>query len=238
MVISRLHYEIKFRWNKMNSNHKIDFYPEDLDDAINKASHDYVEIFYSGNNTKEYKLGFEVTQQRVDMLSSLVVPETSLTPTLVRTNLYKCTLPENYRHFLRGNVTATGCTNRIPITIIRHNDLDKKLADYNQRPSLRWNICLGVIKEDGLYLYTDYVITGVSIEYLRNPVKVYSGNYESLEHIAGDTDAYNTGDPAVESDIPETFHDLLVDMTVQYLSRILEDPNKFNLSKEQVLSKT
>jgi len=239
MVISRLHYEIKFRYNKLNSNHKADLLPAQIDDAINKASDDYVEIFYSGNNTKEYRLGFEVTQQRVDMLSTLVVPEKQLVPTLVRTNLYKVstTITPAYRHFLRGWVVSNGCSTRIPITIVRHNDLDNKLKDDNQKPSLMWQRCLGVFKSDGLYLYTDYTITDVYIEYLTNPVKVFSSGYDSLEYIQGDTSAYKTADPIVNSNLPNQFHDLLVDMTVQYLARTLEDTNKFNLQKEQILSK-
>ena len=241
MVISRMHYEIKFRYNKLNSNHKEDFFPQELDDAINKVTDDYVEIFYSGNSYKEYKFGFEVTQQRMDMLSTLVVPEKTVSPTLVRTNLYKIatsTLVPSYRHYLNsGWVIAEGCSDRIPITIIRHNDLNKKLLDDYQNPSLQWRRCLGVFKSDGLYLYTDYVITSVIIEYLKNPVKVYSGGYDSLEYIQGDTSAYHTGDPIVNSDLPVQYHDILVDMVVQYLSRLHEDTNKFNLSKEQVLSK-
>lgn len=75
MTIERLHQEIKFRWNKMNSNHKKDFFPELLDDAINKTIEDYVEIFYSGANPKHYNFGFEVNQQMIDMLRTLVVPE-------------------------------------------------------------------------------------------------------------------------------------------------------------------
>lgn len=239
MDISRIHYETKFRFNKLNSNHKGDLFPEQIDDAINKVSDDYVEIFYSGNATKEYKLGFEVTQQRVDMLSSLVVPEKSISPTLVRTNVYKVALNNltpKYRHFLRGWVIPTGCDS-IPITIVRHNDLDKKLIDLNQKPSLAWNRCLAVFKNDGLYLYTDYAITSVVIEYLTNPVKVFSGGYDSLEYINGDTSAYKVADPKVQSNLPEQYHDLLVDMIVQYLARTLEDTNKFNLLKEQVQSK-
>lgn len=240
MIISRMHYEIKFRWNKMNSNHKIDFPKEELDDAINKASDDYVEIFYSGNNSKEYKLGFEVTQQRVDMLSSLVIPDQAISPTVVTANkLYKVdlsVLDPKYKHFIRGSVISPGCSKAIPITIVRHNDLDYKLRDENQKPNLKWNRCLGLFKTDGLYLYSDYVISNVFIEYVSVPVKVFSGGYDSLEYLAGDTSAYNIASPIVDSNIPE--HDLLVDMTVQYLSRTLEDTNKFTLLKEQILSKT
>ena len=247
MTIDRIHHEIKFRWNKLNSNHKKDFPSAYLDDAINKATDDYIEIFYSGNNSKEYKFGFEVTQQRIDMLQTLVPTDTdgsilSYTATLISTGQYKVNLAAftpKYRHFLRAYVVPVECPEKkIPVTIVRLNDLDTKLADANTQPSLTWNRCLGSIKNNNLVLYTkDYTIASVKIEYLRNPVKVFFSGYDTLEFLGGDTNAYEDTDPKVTSDLPEQYHDLLVDMDVQYIARTLEDNNKVNLQKEQILNK-
>lgn len=242
MTIERLHQEIKFRWNKLNSNHKKDFPGAYIDDAINKASEDYVEIFYSGNNSKQYKFGFEVTQQRIDMLQTLVTPETAYPTTLIELDKYTIDLSAfdpKYRHFLKAYVIPVECsTKKIPVTIIRLNDLDVKLVDSNTRPSLSWNRCLGSIKSNTLELYTkDYTITECKIEYLTNPQKVFSGGYDSLEFINGDTTAYQSASPKVTSDLPEQYHDLLVDMTVQYMSAVLEDTNKFQLQEKQILNK-
>lgn len=242
MTIDRIHQEIKFRWNKINSNHKKDFPSAFIDDAVNKSIDDFVEIFYSGNNSKEYKFGFEVTQQRTDMLQSLIVPETTYNATLVSTNRYTVNLlnfSPKYRHFLRAYVNPVECpTKRIPVSLVRINDLETKLADNNTQPSLLWNRCLGSFKNNALELYTkDYTITDVKIEYLRNPVKVFFGGYDSLEFTGGDTTAYSTASPKVTSDLPEAYHDLLVDMTVQYIARTLEDSNKVNLQKELILNK-
>ena len=242
MTIDRIHYEFKFRWSKVNSNHKKDFPSAQIDDAINKTIDDYVEIFYSGNNSKEYKFGFETTQQRIDMLQTLVVPETSYNTTFVNTDRYRInlsTLNPTYRHFLRAYVIPVECpTKQIPVTIVRINDLDTKLMDTNTQPSLLWNRCLGTFKNNTLELYTKgYTITAVKIEYLRNPSKVFFGGYNTLEFNNGDNNAYDTTSPKVTSNIPEQYHDLLVDMTVKYVSRTLEDINKVNLIKEQILNK-
>lgn len=133
MTIDRIHQEIKFRWNKINSNHKKDFPSAFIDDAVNKSIDDFVEIFYSGNNSKEYKFGFEVTQQRTDMLQSLIVPETTYNATLVSTNRYTVnllTFSPKYRHFLRAYVNPVECpTKRIPVSLVRINDLETKLAE-------------------------------------------------------------------------------------------------------------
>ena len=51
--------------------------------------------------------------------------------------------------------------------------------------------CLGSFKNDGLYLYTDFTISDVVIEYLTNPVKFFRG-YDSLEYLQGDTTAYKS----------------------------------------------
>lgn len=240
MTIERIHQEIKFRWNKLNSNHKKDFPKAYLDDAINKASNDYIDIFYSGNNTKQYKLGFEVTQQRIDLLQTLVVPELTYSATPVTSERYQVDLTSfdpSYRHFLRAYVNPVECPDkRIPIDIIRLNDLDKKLSDHHTRPSLPWNRCLGSIKGNYLELYTKgYTITEVHIEYLKNPIPVFSGGYDSLEYLSGDLTAYQAGSPQVQSEIPN--HDLLVDMTVQYISSVLEDANKFQLQEKTILNK-
>lgn len=237
MTIERIHQEIKFRLNKLNSNHKQDFPVEYIDDAINKATNDYVEIFYAGNAMKPYKLGFEITQQRMDMLTTLVVPETTVSLTNFSTDIYSGTLPSLYKHFIRGYVVPQECAKKIPITIVRHNDLDFKLKDANQQPSLKWERCLGVFKDSKLFLYTKtFTPTSCKIEYLKQPKLVYFGGYDSLEFINGNTSAYKTGDPQVTSDLPTNYHDLLIDMVVQYLSSVIEDENTYNFQREKIQS--
>ena len=241
MNIERIHQEIKFRWNKLNSNHEEDFPAAYLDDAINKVVDDYIEIFYSGNNSKKYKFGFEVNQQRIDMLESVVKSEVTYSAQLLSQNRYAVDLSvfnPSYRHFLRGFVIPTNClSKRIPITIVRLNDLDTKLEDANTKPSLSWNRCLGTIKENKIFLYTDYPITEITLDYIINPVKVFSGGYDSLEFINGDTASYQSGSPKVQLPISESYHNLIVDMVVQYLSYVLENNNKVNLINEQIISK-
>lgn len=241
MTIERLHQEILLRWNKLNSNHKKRFPAAYLDDVINKASEDYVEIFYSGNNSKQYKFGFEVTQQRIDLLQPIVISEKAYAVTTISPEQFSLdlsTLDPKYRHFLRAYVRPVECPDKvIPVTITRLNDLDTKLADRNTQPSLLWNRCLGSIKNNTLRLYTKgYTLEDCYIEYMTNPKKVFSGGYDSLEFLNGDTSAYQSLSPKVTSDLAN--HDILVDMTVQYIAAILEDVNKFQLQEKTILSNT
>lgn len=248
MTIDRLRFEIKLRWNALNSNQKQDFPDAYLDDIINNSIEDYVEMFYTGTNPKKFNIGFEVTQQRIDMLSTLVVPFKAATGVLVQTNIYKVdlgVLNPDYRHFLRGSVIAVSCDNkRIPIEIVRHNDIDKKLLDENTKPSLKWLRALGTFKQEGdgtaLYIYTDsnFTATSVELEYLRNPVKVYSGGYDTLEFLFGDLTKPKIGDPKIECDLPENYHNILVDIAIQNISRIFRDPNMLELLEQKLVKNT
>lgn len=236
MIIERLHLEILSRYNKLNANHHKKFSAHILDDAINKAQDDYVEIFYSGNNTKEYKLGFEITQQRMDMLRSLVVRRTP-TPTLISTNKYSVdlsTLTPKYKHYIRCTLKQDGCNS--VLDIVRLNDLDFKLADFNTKPSKLWGRSVGVFSDNKIIIYSDGAVTDIELEYLKIPRNVFFGTYDTVEYTAGDTTAPNTGDPKVTTEID--FPEILIDMTVQHLSRVIQDESKFQFQKELVINKT
>lgn len=254
MTIDRMRFEIKLRWNKINSNHKKDLPDPYLDDIINDAINEYVEMFYSGHNPKQFQVGFEITQQRIDMLSTLVVPHESISATLVSPSIYKIrfsSLDPKYRHFLRGSIEVPNCEGvTIPIDIQRHNDLDRKLMDENTKPSLLWKRCLGAIKQDtvgvnpnsALFLYVPEEIVAATVtcdlEYLRKPVKVFSSGYDSLEFLKGDTTAYQSSDSKVDCDLPEDFHTVVVDIAVQMIARMLEDNNKNQITEEKIFKNT
>lgn len=237
MTIDRIHQEIKARWNKLNSNHKPDFSPAYLDDCINKAQEDYVDIFYSGNNSKQYKFGFEVTQARMDMLQSLVRTYAGAVTTAGGKYYTLLSAVPAYRYFVRGSLLVTGCTERVPLTIVRLNDLDGRLKDANVKPSKRWNRALANIADSKINYYADGVSTDVELHYIKNPVKVFSGGYDTLEFLFGDLSAYSTSSLKVTSEIDESFHDILVDMTVQYIAKIFEDQLKYSLQERDTLNK-
>ena len=257
MIIRRMHWEFQQRVNKLDSSHKKDLTPMERDAILNNAIHLYTEIFYSGSNPKKYKLGFEVTQQRLDMLSSLVVglKQPVITPDNVVNGVSEFYLDsstgqliEPYIHFLRA-YTNTNC-GLVDIKLERHNDLNKILQDPHRKPSDKWKRKVAVIQqstnvnsEKSLFVYSESPITEINIEYLRKPIEVYFGNYDSVEY----TNCINTGgsnctqfynfsgsaDTSVDCDLPIQYHDLVVDIAVQEFARILGDVNRFNLTQDK-----
>ena len=245
MNINEMHFEVKFRANKLDTQVLRDLPPAHIDRAINAATVDYVEGFYSGKMSTAYDLGFEVTQQRTDMLSTLVVknPEQpDLAPVNFDSTLNVYEFPFSslvypYAHHLRTYLyTDCGGISLTNAQIVQHDDLNVILVDPLRKPSLKWRRCVasigktnGNIGDSSLYVYTDgqFAVNSVRIEYIKKPVIVYFGGYNSLDGL------YTTGDPQVNSDLPEQYHSLLVDMTVQNLYRTLLVPQGVAINQKQ-----
>jgi len=240
MIIQRVHQLIKLKFNELDSNRKVDLPPALLDDLINSVIHDYVEIFYSGKSLNKY--GFEVTQQRIDMLSTLVESE-DVSPGTATDGIYKIDfskLKKPYMHLIGASaITDCGLVN---IKRVQHEALNTTLNDALIGPSKNWKRAIGVQRSssDGesttLNVYTNdlFKVENVTIEYIRCPRKVFFGGYDTLEYLENKT-SYKSGDKPVSPDTPEKYHYMLVDMAVQELSRIFGMDT--NPQTEKILSK-
>jgi len=250
MNINEIHYRIKMRGNKLDSNYMKNIPPAQLDVLINDTTSDYIEMFYTGNNIQGYDVGFEVGEQRIDMLSSLVVKNPDqgvLTPSNYDSTLkvyeFKFSgLKYPYRHFVRAYIFSDcGTISIVPTNLTQHDDLSSVLTDKTRKPSKLWKRIVATIGKDSLsssfqdsslYVYTggEFTITGIYIEYVKQPEVVYFGGYNSLDGL------YTTGDPQVDSDIPVTYHSLLCDMCVQNLFRNLLSPGAVGLFQKPNLT--
>jgi hypothetical protein len=257
MILQEMHYEFKLRYNKLDSNHKKDLAPAEIDALLNDAIFYYVECFYSGNNFKKYKLGFEVTRQRTDMLSTLVVRrplQPLLLPTSVDDNVYEfrmANLAFPYAHYLRANI-LTEC-GLAEVRIEQHDDLNHVLQDPYRKPSKTWLRVVGSVNVDtasnqeALYIYTDgefSSVTGLHLEYIKIPDKVFFGGYNSIEYVQCVADGgsncsslyLTAASPTVQCNLPSQYHGLVVDIAVQEAARILEDQNRFMNTAEKVIA--
>ncbi len=263
MIIREAQWEFKQRYNKLDSNFKKDLTPMEIDALFWDAIQEYVEIFYSGNNFKKFKLGFEVTQQRIDMLSTLVISsplQAPITPDVILSNnKYEFFLNStegqlefDYYHLIRVNA-RTNC-GLVNVKIERHEDLNYVLEDAFRKPNKKWRRLVGVIEkssnplvESSLCIYStaDFVIEEIEIEYIKIPIRPYFGGYNSIAYnkcIADDIDEeiceetyYNaTTTLPIDFDIPQMYHGIVIDIAVQEIARRLEDVNRFSLKQDKI----
>lgn len=255
MTIDRIHADIKLEYNKLDSNHLRDIPKAFIDDILNIVTNDYIEMFYNGTNVKGYTVGFEVTQQRIDMLSTFVVGEPEqpkLQHIAVDTSnseydIYTYDLSqtvEPYRHLVRAKFT-TNCGD-FEVQDPKHDDLNAALRDEYQKPSKLWRRVLRIFRRNVnsdypyliIYAPKDIIPTGLLVEYIKQPIKAFVGGYNTLEYINGDLSFPNANSPQIQSEIPKTYHPLLIQMAVQELARIQSDTNRFTLQQEQIQRNT
>lgn len=248
--VKRLHVLFKQKYNKIDSNHNKDFPPAFIDDFLYEAALDYVDIFGASDQRKAQKYGFEVTQQRIDMLSTLVIDINdgdALAPISESTEygLYKYEfelgtddLP--YMHKVR--FFANSSCGPIGIEIEQHGDLNIVLTDSYQKPSIKWRRLVGVIRKtsnlnkSSLYVYSDDELTGLLGQYIKRPNKPFFGGYDTLEYINGDATYPSSISTPVNLDIPDTYCDFLVDIAVQNVSGNLKDYNHTNYLQQKSLN--
>jgi len=247
--IKRQHITFKQELNKIDSNHSKDYPAAFIDDFLYEAALDYVDIFSGANKTKAGKYGFEVTQMRIDMLSTLVVdlalsdsdPLTPINQT-TENGFYKheFKLPDDYMHKVRFYGIHDSCGN-ISVDIIQHHDLDSKLYDSYQKPSIKWTRLLGVIKKStqtgkSLFVYSDEELLGINGQYIKIPIKPFFGGYDTLEFSEGDPSFPSSSDPSINMDIPDNYCSLVVDIAVQNVSGNFADYNQVAYRQQKIIN--
>lgn len=248
----RQHVQFKKYLNKIDSNHNKDYPAAFIDDFLYEAALDYVDMFYNGSNPKGYSLGFEVTQQRIDMLSPLVVPfkyDASVSnDTEFGFNVEEFPLgskDDPYLHLVRVKAKIEGCNEEINVDLKQHDDLNTVLVDAFKKPSIKWRRSCGVIRkstddtvESSLYIYFEGNIEYLRGEYIKLPKKPYFGGYTTLEASEGDSDAPSLGDAPRNMDIPKAYCDLVANMAAQLAAGIVQDYNTANFIEQKVRTTT
>lgn len=245
MTIEELHYDLKYKLDKIDSLDTDNLIPAEIDWIINEAITLFTKQRYDKNNFK--KIGFEGNQKRIDDLKTLVIksptsqqPAVTVTPTGL--NTFELKLSDlNYDYLFLVRITAkiskTNCGSKVvSLEQTEHDDLNYILHnDPFRKPSFEWQrvpIVFGrsdqTLDDKGsIYFYTDgtFTITEVYPEYLKVPNKVSFGGYTYLDgSIATKT----------ECDLPEETHREIIDIAVNEISRIIDNPNFMQMKSQKL----
>jgi hypothetical protein len=243
--ITKIHELVKLKLNKLDSNANYDLPPAFIDLLLWEALNEYIDIFYSGSD-KQLKLGFESTQQRLDMLRDFVVTypdEPLLVPNVTTTQRDSFTvsvfnlnnLSRTCKHYLRGTV-INNCNNRLKIDIVKHDHLDYKLNDEYNKPSSNWGRAIGLIDNKALKVYSDVALTSLEISYLKTPLKPFFGGYNTLEFLAGDLTAPSAASAQINVELSDEYSNTLTDILVMNISSYIGDYSKSQELKNKIMT--
>ena len=238
--IDFLHFKLEQGYNKLSNNHQKYLTDVEKDEVLNTAIFEYLEIFIHGRNPKNFNIGFEVTQQRIDMLHTLVVsypefPKQELT--LLDDKIFYYEFPKDYRSYRSARVFEVGCDIAYDVNIEQHGDLATTRRSFHRRTSKRFQYIIGTIRNNRLYLYPEDELTPSKLEltYIRKPAKVCKGTYPSLEN-------RNRDNPPLQLkqdwDLPEEYVDIIVSIAVQELARRFSDGKTKNIQTDKLINLT
>jgi len=238
--IDFLHFKLEQGYNKLSNNHQKYLTDVEKDEVLNTAIFEYLEIFIHGRNPKNFNIGFEVTQQRIDMLHTLVVsypefPKQGLT--LFDDKIFYYEFPQDYRSYRSARVFEAECDIAYDVNIEQHGDLATSRRSFHKRTSKRFQYIIGTIRNNRLYLYAEDELSPSKLEltYIRKPSKVCKGTYPSLENRNRDNPPFQLKQ---DCDLPEEYVDIIVSIAVQELARRFSDGNTKNIQTDKLINLT
>ena len=245
MTIEDMHWDFKLKLNKVDSSDFPNFQVPEIDWLLNEAQILFLKQRYGINNQK--RLGFEVSQKRIDDLRNLVVKDRVLpavaSPTVA--NQFISGVPAGYAFLIRATVRGqvsegdvVTCPSKSLTAIqVQHDDLSSVLGDPFYSPSYKWGEVPMVFGtrlqaagppttyfQDEIYTYTDgtFIITAVNIDYLRMPTRVaFPSGVPGGTYNMPDGTAINTDQDCL---LPEATNEEVVDIAVQIAAGDIDHP--------------
>lgn len=230
MTIQEMHYDVKMKLNKVDSQQYRNLIIPQVDWILNEAQELFVKMIAEPRIASHY--GFEIGQRSWMDIRSIVVEEKSIAPTA---NLV--TLPTDFWYYVSAYCTMKkgGCEKKSHKIFIRQHDDDFENSPFD-KSSFEWKTVNGVFNENGLKLYAeDFDIVEVLLTYIKK--------LKYIHNAAGfGTNGYIrpgvTGQEAnclgsVNCELPESTHREIVDIAVLIATGQLQIPD-YQIKKDKL----
>jgi len=239
MRVEDLHLKLDLEWNRQSNNHRKYLTDPEKDEILNKAIFEYVEMFLHGENKNLYDLGFEVTQQRIDMLQTLVrsFPEQpfmkaeKLSNDIYQIDLTKTAVP--CKSAVACKFTIRDCDLQIIGDWEQHQELFSGQINFHRKSSKKWQRAIIAQRNDKLYIYTDneFIPEDCFLTYIKIPDQVCLGTYVAFEN-KDNVNAPNK--PKSDTDLPDDYINVVVAIAVQELNRRYSNFNELSVSQQKI----
>lgn len=238
--VEELHSKFEMAYNRQANNQRRYLNDVEKDELLNYAVFEYVELFTTGVNKNNWNIGFEVTQQRIDMLEPLVksYPEEPSLNLSVIDGIYIADLSKTafpLKSFHGAYISISECTDRINVDIDQHQDLNTARQNTHRKSSRAWKRCIGTIRNKKLFLYPDGTMTPLRafLTYIKQPDRIALGTYPALQ----DKDIPNAQNlTKTDSDLPAQYIDIVVAIAVQEAHRRFSNYNDLQVNSQKITS--
>lgn len=225
MTIKEMHYDLKMKLNKVDSQQNENLLIPEMDWVLREAEGLFIKMI-AEPRIKSY-LGFEMNQRTIDDIRTLVVKDKEL-------NILDNTssLPDNYLHFVKAEVEMSKgkCTAVKGRVHIRQHDDEFEESPFD-KSSFEWRTVNGVFYENGVKFYTDntFSINKAYMSYIKQPRLIHNA-----EDFRGGSYQLLSGqilNGSVDSELPKHTHPEIVDIAVLLITGNLIPDYQAKLAK-------
>lgn len=224
MTIKDMHYDFKKKLNKVDSQQNRNLLIPEIDWALNEAVELFVK-FIAQPRSKSY-LGFEMNQRSIDDIRTLVVRPESDPNACITVVDNIVTLPINYWHFIKGEVTMTKnkCTGIKATFKVRQHDDEFEKSPFDSS-SFEWRTVNGVFFENGIRLFNDGTFTNEQfcMSYIKRPAYIH--NAEDFRNGTYKLPSGTSLTGSVNCELPEHTHREIVDIAVLLVTGEIQIPD-------------
>ncbi len=228
MDIRAMHYDLKVKLNKVDSQQYRNLRVPEIDWLLNEAQEVFIKMIAQPRIKNGF--GFETSQRSIDDIRTIVV--NNLTPLVisnfnVQDNSYQADLPDNYMFFISGYacIAKGTCTNQRARLYVKQHDDTHEESPFDSS-SFEWREVNARFFEDGLRVFTDgtFIIESIcEFNYLKKPAYIHNAQ----DYVSG---TYNLPDGTVltlsqDCELPEHTHREIVDMAVLIATGQMQIPD-------------
>lgn len=230
MTIQEMHYDVKMKLNKVDSQQYRNLIIPQVDWILNEAQELFVKMIAEPRIASHY--GFEIGQRSWMDIRSIVVEEKSIDPIA---NLV--TLPTDFWYYVSAycKMKKGGCEKNSHKIFIRQHDDDFENSPFD-KSSFEWKTVNGVFNENGLKLYAeDFDIVEVLLTYIKKLKYIHNAAGFGINGYKrpGVTGPEATCTGSANCELPESTHREIVDIAVLIATGQLQIPD-YQIKKDKL----
>ncbi len=228
MTVDSMHYDLKQKLNKIDSQRYRNLEVPEIDWKLNEAQEVFVKIVAEPRLASV--VGFEVNQRTIEDIRTIVVDQKkgqgqSITIYDNEDKSYIATLPTDYWFLTNARLYATkgSCTASLDIVPVQHDDLAEQSLFY--KSSFFWRTVNIRFNNEGIRIFTaggDFIPNEICLEYLIQPPLIHNA-------AAWDEDGYEVDGVVVTGTqdciLPSRTHKEVVDIAVAIIAGDLTLPD-------------
>lgn len=227
MTAREMHYDLKQKLNKLDSQKYRNLVVPEIDWKLNEAQEVFVKMIAEPRLRSQ--LGFEMNERTIDDIRTIVVnqkPIDYLTANIYDDLSFIVDFPDDYWFYANSKVIATkgSCEDkRLATRQIQHDD-EAEISPFD-KSSFEWRVSNIRFISDGIRVFTDgtYTINKMALSYLIQPTMIH--NAQDFQ-----TGTYNMmdGTPLTGSQncmLPKPVHREIVDLAVLIIAGDLSLPD-------------